>query len=133
MGTKGVENKMTILGIDENGREYFLKYGETKISQKNILNEITVLRKIGHLSFVPKIIEIYKGKNFISLKSSVLKGRRGSLDSITNDMIIDTLLKINNLNCNCCEEVLDRIKVVFSHGDFCPWNMMVDLLFFLFY
>jgi hypothetical protein len=122
-GTKGPEQKITALGIDNNNSEFFIKYGETVIAKRNVTNEYFILKQISHLDFVPNVLAFYEDQNKVLLKTNVLKGER--LSKITlNHKIINQLITIASQKIECIKTTQSSLKTTFAHGDFCPWNMM---------
>jgi hypothetical protein len=121
-GTKGPEQKITALGIDNNN-EFFIKYGQTVIAKENITNEHYILNQISHLDFVPKVLDYYSDDAQVLLKTNVLKGERLSLTTLDNN-IINQLITIANQKVKCTKTTQSSLKTRFAHGDFCPWNMM---------
>ena len=122
-GTAGPEQKITGLGLQKNGGLFFFKYAQSSAGIKNLLNEHYVLRAIQSLDFVPKIKYFYKDKTQVLLKTNVLFGNR--LANIPlNESIINCLLKLSDQFVNLPNKTTNNLKYIFSHGDFCPWNMM---------
>jgi hypothetical protein len=121
-GTKGPEQKITALGIDNNN-EFFIKYGETVIAKRNVTNEHFILKQISHLDFAPNVLAFYEDQNKVLLKTNVLKGERLSKTTLDHK-IINQLIIIASQKIECIKTTQTSLKTAFAHGDFCPWNMM---------
>jgi hypothetical protein len=121
-GTPGIEQKITALGI-YNDSEFFIKYGQSKIASRNISNEFFILKHISHINFVPKVLDFYENKNHVLLKTNVLKGNRISKGPIEKKLILQ-MFTIADQKIQCPRSMSSSLKLVFAHGDFCPWNMM---------
>ena len=122
-GTMGPEQKITGLGVS-NKNEFFFKYGQTKIAKVNVQNEYCILKQIEHLDFVPKVINFYKDKNQVLLKTSVLKGNRLKY-KVINNKIVDLLFLFSKQKVECNKTTSIKLQCSFAHGDFCPWNLMI--------
>jgi len=121
-GTSGPEQKITGLGWDKNNY-FFIKYAQTPLSIKNILNEYNVLCQISGLDFVPQIQTFHQDEKQVLLKTDVLIGIK--LGNVRlNETILNCLYKLSELSIASDNKYAPSVKTVFSHGDFCPWNMM---------
>lgn len=130
-GTVGPEQKITGLGVI-NKKEFFIKYGQTKIANANITNEYQILKQINNLDNVPKVLDFYSDDNQVLLKTNILEGKRLK-DQPINKSIIDQLILLSKQKVDCSKTTSSNLLSCFSHGDFCPWNMMSnngDILLF---
>jgi tRNA A-37 threonylcarbamoyl transferase component Bud32 len=124
-GTTGIEQKTTILGIDlKTKNEFFIKYANTVVSRKNVINEGEILKQLTALDFVPQLKQHINEKEFTFIQTSVLKGERVVNQNIEKQLLI-VLKKIAVLNIVTNNECNTELKTCFAHGDFCPWNMML--------
>ena len=98
-GTFGPEQKITALGIDNNN-EFFIKYGQTDIAIKNIMNEKFILNQLANLDFVPKILDFYVDSTQVLLKTNVLKGKPIQNKAV-DKKIIDKLILFSKQNVDC--------------------------------
>jgi hypothetical protein len=122
-GSVGPEQKITGLGFQSNGGYFFLKYAQSTLGRKNVINEHYILKNLQSLDFVPKIQSFYKDDTEVLLKTDVLSGNR--LGNVPlNQIILNCLIKLSQLTVIPKHETESKIKSVFAHGDFCPWNMM---------
>ena len=123
-GTKSVEQKTTALGVEINSnQEFFIKYAVNSIARGNVNNEGTILKLLCDFNFVPKLQLHVNETNYTFIKTTVLKGVR--LNSYPlNQKMIRILLLLSNQNIQFAKSNDQDIQYCFSHGDFCPWNMM---------
>ena len=123
-GTKGPEQKITALGVD-NDFEFFIKYAQTVIAKENVTNEHFILKQLSNLDFVPKVLDFYSDDAQVLLKTNVLKGERLSKTTL-DQKIINQLITISSQKIECIKTTQSSLKTCFAHGDFCPWNMMTN-------
>jgi hypothetical protein len=122
-GTAGPEQKITGLGLQNNGRFFFLKYAQSSLGIKNVINEHYILKNLQGLDFVPKIQNFYKDDTQTLLKTDVLSGNR--LGNIPlNETILNCLFILSEQSVKSQNKTKSNLKFIFAHGDFCPWNMM---------
>ena len=122
LGTIGPEQKITGLGVINN-KEFFIKYAQTKIAIANVINEHNILKQISHLDTVPKVLDYFLDDNQVLIKTNVLKGKRLN-DKPIDKCIIDQLILLSKQEVDCSKKTSSNLLTCFSHGDFCPWNMM---------
>ena len=123
-GTTGVEQKITALGVI-NKEEFFIKYAKTEISIFNVVNEHNVLQQLSSLNYVPKVLDYYQDDQQVLLKTTVLEGNRLGF-ILMNDNILDCLINLEKMQIKTHKEPSTSLKKSFAHGDFCPWNMMIN-------
>jgi tRNA A-37 threonylcarbamoyl transferase component Bud32 len=124
-GTTGIEQKTSVLGVDlKTKNEFFIKYANTVVSRKNVINEGEILKQLAALDFVPQLIQHLNEKEFIFIQTSVLKGERVVNQNI-EQQLLSVLCKMAELKVVTKNECNTELKTCFSHGDFCPWNMML--------
>ena len=125
MGTKGVEQKITIIGIDPLTKiPFFIKYGASELARTNIHNEGKVLKQLSHLDFVSKLdLDVNNENEFALIKTSVLQGAKMD-HQFLDDQILSILYKISEQQIDSDKRYNSNLKTSFAHGDFCPWNML---------
>ena len=121
-GTPGPEQKITGLGWDDNNY-FFIKYAQTPLAIKNVVNEHQILHQISGLDFVPKIQLFHQDEKQVLLKTDVLTGTRLGNVSL-NKTILNCLYTLAKLSIAPENKTSSSLIVAFAHGDFCPWNMM---------
>lgn len=127
LGTLGVEQKITVLGIDKFTQDsFFIKYATSEIACKNVSNEGLVLEQLSHLSFVPRLYLNSKENNEYSLiKTSVLNGKK-ILQRPVDSQTLEILYCLAQQEIKSCRDYSSGLKSSFAHGDFCPWNMLIN-------
>ena len=121
-GTPGPEQKITGLGWDKN-KYFFIKYAQTPLAIKNVVNEHQILHQLSGLDFVPQIQNFFQDKNQVLLKTDMLIGTRlGNFP--LNEIILNCLYTFAEQSITSKNNYTTSVKTIFAHGDFCPWNMM---------
>jgi hypothetical protein len=121
-GTPGPEQKITGLGWDKNNY-FFIKYAQTPLAIKNVVNEHQILHQLSGLDFVPQIENFYQDDKRVLLKTDVLMGTR--LGNVPlNETILNCLYTLAEQSITSENKFTSSVKMSFAHGDFCPWNMM---------
>tara|TARA_B110000238_G_C16007322_1_gene387241 strand:- start:170 stop:943 length:774 start_codon:yes stop_codon:yes gene_type:complete len=125
-GTKGIEQKTSVLGIDlETKEEFFIKYANTELARENVNNEGKILKQLAFLEFVPQLKQHINEAEFTFIQTSVFKGERVVNQNIERQ-ILGVLKRISSLKVVSKNECHTALKTCFAHGDFCPWNMMLN-------
>ena len=122
IGTLGPEQKITCLGWKKNSY-FFIKYAQTPLANKNVVNEHQILQQLSGLDFVPQILDFHQDDKQVLLKTDVLTGTRWG-NTPLNKTILNCLFKLAEKSIGPINKTTSSIKAVFAHGDFCPWNMM---------
>lgn len=125
-GSKGEEQKITVLGINPiSKKEFFIKYAESNIARNNVNNEGAILEQLKHLNFVPKLQQHINELNYTFILTNVLKGVRLKKQPL-DQKLLSVLLIISEQNIKSERIYNLGTDTCFGHGDFCPWNMMVN-------
>jgi aminoglycoside phosphotransferase (APT) family kinase protein len=88
-------------------------------------NEGQVLAQLNHLDFVPKLNLQVSKKDYSLIQTSILKGERLAKQKIEGQ-ILNVLIELAKQKVNTEKRFESALKTCFAHGDFCPWNMMLD-------
>jgi len=125
LGSIGVENKITVLGVVPSTNEtFFIKYAINEVSCLNVYNEGVVLKQLSHLNFVPKLeLNETVDHSFTLIKTDVLQGEKIKFPAI-NDQILELLYTMSVQNVKCIRNFNSELLHCFAHGDFCPWNIL---------
>ena len=124
LGSPGIENKITAISYSiRNGSHFFIKYGESEVSRKNINNEIDFLANNSKLDFIPRLLCSQKTNSFSMMKTNLFRGKKISNKPL-DIRLIDIMLEISNTKDIIKDDKNNLIRC-FSHGDFCPWNILV--------
>jgi len=125
-GTPGDERKLTAVGCDKKTREeFFLKYAESEITMLSVIKEGNILKQINYLDFVPEIKFCVTTENYSLLKTTFLKGNRLNKIRLDNS-IISILWLMSKQKVNLEKRSFGNLKTCFAHGDFCPWNLIIE-------
>ena len=122
MGTPGPDQKITALGL-EKGKYFFIKYANIPLAMKNVFNEYKILKQLNNLDFVPRVKDFYQDNKQVLLKTNVLRGIRHGHTQL-NSSILNCLFAMADEQIKTEKIISTQLKTVFTHGDFCPWNMM---------
>ncbi|GGZ89257.1 phosphotransferase [Algibacter mikhailovii] len=122
IGTPGREQKATIIA-ENNKAKRFLKFAQKPIAQQLVKNEAKILKKLESQNVIktPRLINYVNNKDFTFILTDVIKGKKVSFTSI-NDKIFELLCVLGEL----FPLAQNNNERVFSHGDFCPWNMLKE-------
>ena len=123
MGTPGLEQKISMLGLDADGRRFFAKYSSKPRTIQMSLNEINVLRSLEGTGLSPILFDYRTGNDYVFFRTSYVEGDPLSTIGIS-DKITDLALLLSHYNI---EGIVERngLKYCLSHGDFTPWNILV--------
>lgn len=126
MGSPGVEQKISILGYDRTlNMPFFAKFSEKPRAIELTRNEIKVYQMLGGTGLTPKLIKAVDKRSHVYLKAEYIKGTRPKSRQVTNEILqlclplVDYHLTDKNVDEN-------GLKLSLSHGDFCPWNVLVS-------
>ena len=127
LGTKGIEQKISVLGVERTtNAAFYIKYATSDIACRNVCNEGVVLQQLSHLSFVPKLqLNVHKENQFTLIKTTVLKGDKMKHQRIDQQMLT-ILFTLSRQKITSNRNYSSEIRSCFSHGDFCPWNMLIN-------
>jgi len=119
IGTEGPEQKATIIADDR----LFMKFAQKKRAKELVKNEIkTLLRLKKSNTLQTANLNSYECKNeFAYLITDVISGKKQVATKI-NDEIFNCLINLAKIEVTLDSET----KEIFSHGDFCPWNILID-------
>lgn len=125
-GTLGPERKTTVLGVSGKTEEkFFLKFSKDDLPKENIMNEGAILTQLGHLEYVPQVLKTHLSDDYYVLKTTIFQGKRlGNIE--LNEKILTLIFDINNQEVNTSKNFEKNIISCFSHGDFCPWNLILE-------
>lgn len=118
-GTPGPEQKFTMLVSGQNGQNIFVKAGISEKSIDLIKNENDILAYLSEKFYVPKVIDHFFSNGVQILLTEAINGKKYEGSNLT-DEILAYLFSINKLSI----ENRDMFIYCFSHGDFCPWNII---------
>ena len=119
MGTPGNERKISMLGLEEDGRHFFAKYSTLPTAISLSRNEIKYLSVLKESGLVPRILDSKDGEDYVFFRTECVEGKNPK-EVRMNDSILNLMTNINKYLFNDGE-----MKTSLSHGDFTPWNMII--------
>lgn len=120
IGTSGPEQKTTI--IKHNGQENtFYKIGNTKLSKRLIRNEHRVLCELNGKFHSPTVLSYIEKGEYCILETSYLCAEKLP-ETRLNEQVFKVLIELVEHKIDMNQNLIS----CFSHGDFCPWNMLIQ-------
>lgn len=115
------KKKITIIGYDNKLRNsIIIKTGIINFNKSNLKNEYDTLVRINNKLYVPKPVVSGEINEYFFIITSFLKGSKLK-DININYSIICLIIKISEITPVILK---NNIYYTFSHGDFCPWNIL---------
>lgn len=125
MGSPGIYNKISMIGYDPKKDEsFFAKFSTKKEAMELTKNEIRIYKVLGGSNLTPKILDYKIQNNFTFLKAEYIKGERPKSFDISSN-IVNICVELSQLHLDVIDKNKNLITCL-SHGDFCPWNMIVN-------
>lgn len=126
MGSPGVEQKISILGYDNRSHlPFFAKFSQKEAAKKLTKNEIKVYQLLENTELTPKLLDYEISDDYVCLKAEFVKGMRPKGKEM-NSRILKLCLKLKDYSLEDSSTGNNELLHCLSHGDFCPWNMLVD-------
>lgn len=126
MGSPGVEQKISILGWDNVGESpFFAKFSQKPAARRLTENEIRVYRALDGTQLTPKLLGSRHGDGYDYLKAEYIPGARPQTRELTED-VVDMCIMLADHHLTAVREDAAGLRVCLSHGDFCPWNILVS-------
>lgn len=123
MGTPGPEQKISILGMTCDKERFFAKYSQKPRAIELSRNEIKVLKKLKDTDYVPQLYDYKIADSYCYLRTSYVEGKTFSSLNLNRE-IVNLAIQISKIDMKKNQE--DGILLGLSHGDFTPWNILVD-------
>lgn len=126
MGSPGVEQKISILGYDKTlDIPFFAKFSEKPRAKKLTKNEIRIYRMLDGTGLTPKLLQSVDTDDYVYLKAEFIKGSRPQSRKMT-DEVLQLCLPLSKYHLTDKDVDENGLKMSLSHGDFCPWNVLVS-------
>lgn len=126
MGSPGAGQKISILGyVPQTRKQFFAKFAQKPEAMRLSRHEIEVLQLLHGTNLVPALYDSKIGDNFVYLQTEYVQGHRPN-DTLLNDKVVDLLIKLSSFHYPNDTQGLNGLQTCLSHGDFCPWNMLVQ-------
>lgn len=126
LGTPGPEQKISILGFDEKKKEpFFAKFSEKPGAIAFTKNEAATLQVLKGTNLAPELYEVKEQDDCIWMRTAFVRGKHLSSMALT-DEIVDLALSLSKYHLSDKTSNEEGLLLSLSHGDFCPWNMLVN-------
>ncbi|KAB1155790.1 phosphotransferase [Flavobacterium luteum] len=118
-GTKGPDQKITLIMHANLDKTTFFKIGNTNRGIELIKNEYSILKELEGKFNAPHIINYYKKDEFLFMETDYIAAPKVKSTAI-NECISKYILSIASYKLNSNETYIKS----FNHGDCCPWNLL---------
>ena len=126
LGTPGPDQKIRILGYDQEKKvPFFAKYSEKPGAIAFTKNEAATLQVLKGTNLAPELFEVKELDDCIWMRTSFVQGKHLSSMSLTEE-IVDLALSLSKYHLSDQTTNEEGLRLSLSHGDFCPWNMLVN-------
>lgn len=126
MGSPGVEQKISILGYDNDTQKpFFAKFSQKKAAVLLTINEINIYNLLNDSGLTPKLLDYKVTEDYACMKAEYVKGKRPISREI-NSEIVQLCLKLKDYHIGNDNIAKNGLVYSLSHGDFCPWNILVE-------
>lgn len=127
MGSPGDAQKISMLGYIPSSRQpFFAKFSQKTEAMRLSKHEIEVLTLLQDTQLVPRLFDSKIGKDFVYLQTEYVQGHR-PYDTLLSDQVVDFLIKLSSFHYPNGDKTDEAgMRTCLSHGDFCPWNMLVQ-------
>lgn len=126
MGSPGLEQKISILGYDnEKQKPFFAKFSQKPQAMQLTRNEVKVYEVLDGTGLTPQLLGVEDTAKHVYLKAEYIKGKRPKERRLT-DEVLRLSISLKNFHLTEQTENADGLRMSLSHGDFCPWNVLVD-------
>ena len=128
MGSPGEAQKISLLGyIPSSKQPFFAKFSQKPEAMRLSEHEIEVLTLLQDTRLVPRLYDCKIEDDYVYLQTEYAQGHR-PYDTRLNDQVVDFLIPLSSFhypNDGKTDEA-SSLRTCLSHGDFCPWNMLVQ-------
>lgn len=126
MGSPGKEQKISMLGyVPQTKQKFFAKYAQKPDAMRLSRHEIEVLRLLKDTKLVPQLYDSKIANDYVYLQTECVQGRR-PYDTLLNNNVVDLLVTLSSFHYPDSANQTTDLRTCLSHGDFCPWNMLVQ-------
>lgn len=125
MGSPGVEQKISMLGWDENRHQsFFAKFSQKPAARALTKNEITVYEVLEGTGLTPRLLNSKNSEDYDFIMTEYVEGKRPK-DRFMNEQVLELAIKLSNFHLDDVNHY-GNLLTCLSHGDFCPWNILVN-------
>lgn len=126
MGSPGKEQKISMLGyVTQTKQKFFAKFAQKPDAMRLSRHEIEVLRLLNDSKLVPQLLDSKIANDYVYLQTECVHGRR-PYDTLLNNNVVDLLITLSSFHYPDSTNQTTDLCTCLSHGDFCPWNMLVQ-------
>lgn len=127
MGSPGDAQKISMLGYMPTTRQpFFAKFSQKPEAMRLSKHEIDVLRLLKETRLVPTLYDSRMGDDYVFLQTEYVQGHR-PYDTLLTNQVVDLLISLSAYHYpNAEKEKTGDLHTCLSHGDFCPWNMLLQ-------
>ena len=126
MGTPGSGQKISILGyLPKTHKKIFAKFSQKPVAMRLSRHEIEVLQLLKDTKLVPILYDSRIEDTYVYLQTEYVQGHR-PYDTLLNNKVVDLLIQLSAYHYPKADIGQNGLLTCFSHGDFCPWNMLVQ-------
>ena len=126
MGSPGDAQKISILGyLPSTQHPFFAKFAQKNEAMRMSKHEIDVLNTLREIGLVPELYESRIADDYVYLQTEYVQGHR-PYDTLLNDKVVDLLIQLSVFHYPKTNIGDKGLQTCLSHGDFCPWNMLVQ-------
>lgn len=125
MGSPGVEQKISMLGWDENRHQpFFAKFSQKPAARTLTKNEINVYKILEGTGLTPRLLNSKNSDDYDFIMTEFVEGNRPE-DRFMNEKVLELAIKLSNFHLDNVNHY-GNLFTCLSHGDFCPWNILVN-------
>lgn len=127
MGSPGDAQKISLLGyVPATQQQFFAKFSQKPEAMRLSKHEIEVLTLLQDTQLVPRLFDSKIGDDYVYLQTEYVQGHR-PYDTLLTNQVVDFLIKLSSFHYPNGEKTdVEGLRTCLSHGDFCPWNMLVQ-------
>lgn len=126
MGSPGKEQKISMLGyVPQTKQKFFAKFAQKPDAMRMSRHEIEVLRLLNDSQLVPQLLDSKIANDYVYLQTECVQGVRPG-DTLLNDEVVNLLITLSAFHYSDSTNQTTDLRTCLSHGDFCPWNMLVQ-------
>ena len=127
MGSPGAGRKISMLGYKSFTKQpFFAKFSQNPEAMRLSKHEIEVLQLLKDTNLVPVLYDSKVGDDYVYLQTEYVQGHR-PYDTLLNEQVVNLLISLSQYHYpDAIGNGENNLRTCLSHGDFCPWNMLVQ-------
>ena len=111
--------------VPQTKQKFFAKFAQKPDAMRLSRHEIEVLRLLKDTKLVPQLFDSKIANDYVYLQTECVQGRR-PYDTLLNNNVVDLLITLSSFHYPDSTNQTTDLCTCLSHGDFCPWNMLVQ-------